>query len=172
MLVSTPELTAKITLGERAWLECTEVRFSGSGVTTPRTDAFADGVAAFANSRGGVFVLGVEDDTRDVVGIPVERLDAVVDFVKEVCASSIDPPLEDWALLRLFLPTADGQEVAVIKVEVPRSLFVHRSPRRFSTPGRRFQARDVPRVSGSHVPAAQPDAPYPLRRAGCGRSHP
>ena len=128
MLVSTPELIEKVTLGERAWLECTEVRFSGSRVTTPRSDAFSDGLAAFANSRGGVFVLGVEDDTRDVVGIPVERLDAVVDFVKEVCASSIEPPLDDWALLRLLLPTADGQEAAVIKVEVPGSLFVHRSP--------------------------------------------
>ena len=98
-----------------------EFRFAGSRVAVPRSDAFA-------NSRGGVFVLGVEDGTRDVVGIPVERLDAVVDFVKEVCARSIDPPLEDWALLRLLLPTADGHEVAVIKVEVPRSLFVHRSP--------------------------------------------
>ena len=36
--------------------------------------------------------------------------------------------LRTGPLLRLLLPTADGEEEAVIKVEVPRSLFVHRSP--------------------------------------------
>ena len=128
MFDSTKELLEQIRLGESTLLEFKEVRFSGSRVSGPRRDALADELAAFANSRGGVFVLGVEDGTRDVVGIPVERLDAVVDFVKEVCASSIDPPLEEWVLRRLLLPTADGQEAAVIKVEVPRSLFVHRSP--------------------------------------------
>ena len=128
MFDSTKELLDQIRMGESTLLEFKEVRFAGNRVTGPRRDALADELAAFANSRGGVFVLGVEDRTRDVVGIPVERLDTVVDFVKEVCASSIDPPLEDWALLRLLLPTADGEEEAVIKVEVPRSLFVHRSP--------------------------------------------
>ena len=128
MFASTKGLMDEIRMGESSFLECSEVRFSGTRVSGPREPALADGLAAFANSRGGVFVLGVEDGTRDVVGIPVERLDAVVDFVKEVCASSIDPPLEDRALLRLLLPTADGHEAAVIKVEVPRSLFVHRSP--------------------------------------------
>ena len=33
---------------------------------------------------GGVFVFGVEDRTREVVGIPAERLDTVVGFIKEV----------------------------------------------------------------------------------------
>ena len=128
MFDSTKELLDQIRLGESTHLEFAEVRFAGNRVTGPRRDALADELVAFANSRGGVFVLGVEDRTRDVVGIPGERLDTVVDFVKEVCASSIDPPLEDWALLRLLLPTVDGEAVAVIKVEVPRSVFVHRSP--------------------------------------------
>ena len=153
MLHSTKLLLDRVRSGERTRLESEEVRFSGGRVTTPRIDAVADGLAAFANSGGGVFVLGVEEGARDVVGIPVERLDAVVDFVKEVCARSIDPPLEDWALLRLLLPTADGHEVAVIKVEVPRSLFVHRSPGGF-----------LHRVADSkRVMSAQPDAPDPLR---------
>ena len=128
MFDSTKELLDKIRLGESTFLEVKEVRFAGDRVSGPHRDSLADELAAFANSRGGVFVFGVEDRTRDVVGIPVERLDAVVDFIKEVCATSIDPPIEDLALDRLRLPTDAGQDVAVIKVEIPRSLFVHRSP--------------------------------------------
>ena len=73
-------------------------------------------------------MLGVEDRLREVVGIPVNHLDRVADFVREVCATSVDPPIENMVLDRLSLPTGSGEEVAVIKVEIPRSLFVHRSP--------------------------------------------
>ena len=128
MVDSARELLEQIRLGESTYLELAEIRFGGNRVSGPCSDALADGLAAFANSRGGVFVFGVEGRTRDVVGIPAERLDTVVDFIKEVCATSIDPPIEDLALDRLRLPTGAGEDVAVIKVEIPRSLFVHRSP--------------------------------------------
>ena len=128
MLNSTKDLLDEIRRDERAVLEFEEVRFSGWRVSVPDTELVADELAAFANSRGGVFVFGVEDRTRDVVGIPAERLDVVVDFIKELCATSIDPPIEDLALDRLWLPSGAGEDVAVIKVEIPRSLFVHRSP--------------------------------------------
>ena len=128
MFDSTRELLDKIRLGESTFLEVKEVRFAGDRVSGPHRDSLADELAAFANSRGGVFVFGVDDSTREMVGIPVERLDTVVDFIKEVCATSIDPPIEDYVLDRLRLPTDTGEDVAVIKVEIPRSLFVHRSP--------------------------------------------
>ena len=128
MFDSTKELLDKIRLGESTFLEFKEVRFAGNRVSGPHRDSLADELAAFANSRGGVFVFGVEDRTRDVVGIRADRLDTVVDYIKEVCATSIDPPIEDLALDRLWLPSGAGEDVAVIKVEIPRSLFVHRSP--------------------------------------------
>ena len=133
MFDSTKELIDKIRLGESTFLEVKEVRFSGDRVSGPRRDSLADGFAALANSRGGVFVFGVEDRTREVVGIPDERLDTVVDFIKEVCATSIDPPLEDLALDRLRLPTGVGEEVAVIKVEISRSLLSTGAPGDFFT---------------------------------------
>ena len=128
MFDSPKELLDKIRLGESTFLEFKEVRFAGNRISGPHRDSLADELAAFANSRGGVFVFGVEDRTRDVVGIPAERLDTVVDFIKEVCATSVDPPIEDLALDRLWLPTGAGEDVAVIKIEIRRSLFVHRSP--------------------------------------------
>ena len=131
MFHSKKELLDKIRLGESSFLEVKEVRFSGDRISGPHRDSLANGLAAFANSRGGVFVLGVEDSPREIVGIPLTRLDAVAVFVREVCATSIDPPIEDFILDRLSLPTSTGEEVAVIKIDIPRSLFVHRSPSGF-----------------------------------------
>ena len=120
------DLIEKIRLGEDTFLELKEVRFAGSKVTAPHRDSLADELAALANSRGGVCVLGV-DDSREVVGIALNRLDAVEDFVREICVSSITPPLAP-AIERLSLPSSTGEMLPVIKVDVPRSLFVHRSP--------------------------------------------
>lgn len=120
------DLIEKIRLGEDTFLELKEVRFAGSKVTAPHRDSLADELAALANSRGGVCVLGV-DDSREVVGITLERLDAVEDFVREICVSSIAPPLAP-VIERLSLPCGTGEMLPVIRVDVPRSLFVHRSP--------------------------------------------
>ncbi len=128
MFDSKKELLAKIQLGESTFLEYKEVRFAGGRIRSPHRDSLADELAAFANSRGGVFVLGIDDRTHEVIGIPVERLDALVDFARNTCVDSIDPPLENIALDRLWLPSSIGEELAVVKIEVPRSLFVHRSP--------------------------------------------
>ena len=128
MFDSKEELLEKIRLGESSFLEFKEVRFEGAKIRGPHRDSLADELAAFANGRGGVFVLGVEDGNREIVGVPLERLDEVVQFVRNVCMDSIDPAIEHVVVDRLLLPTGTGEEVAVVKVDVPRSLFVHRSP--------------------------------------------
>ena len=127
MFDSTIELLDKIRLGEDSYLEYKEARFSGKRVSGPSRDSLADELASFANSRGGVFVLGVEDDTREILGIPTDRIDDVERFVHEVCHDSIDPPIAP-AIERLWLPNSAGEDVAVVKVDVARSLFVHRGP--------------------------------------------
>lgn len=128
MFDSRQSLSEAIRLRETSRIALKEVRFSAHQVMAPTSDALADEIAAFANSRGGVLVLGVEDKSRDIIGIPQDRLDAVADFVKEVCNDSIVPPVEQLLLDRIPLPTSTGHTVVVVKLEVPRSLFVHRSP--------------------------------------------
>ena len=127
MFDSKRELLDKIRLGEDSYLELKEVRLAGRQVKEPRRDSLADEIAAFSNSHGGVIVLGVQDRPREVLGIPVESLDAAESFAREICRDSIDPSVAP-IIERLELPTATGEEVPVIKIDVARSLFVHRSP--------------------------------------------
>lgn len=126
MFDSVADLIEKIRLGEDSYLELKEVRFAGQAVSAPRRDSLADELAAFANSRGGVCVLGV-DDSREVLGVPLERLDLVEDFVREICLDSITPPLAP-VIERLTLPSTSGEEFPVLRIDVTGSLFVHKSP--------------------------------------------
>lgn len=127
MLDDPKDLLAKIRLGEDSVLELKEVRLTGDRVTAPHRDALADELAAFANSKGGVCLLGVEDKTREIIGIPVDRLDRVEEMVRTVCNDSIEPPLVAH-IEKLSLEDRAGGAKAVLKIEVPRSLFVHQSP--------------------------------------------
>lgn len=127
MFNNLSELREKIRLGEDSLLELKEVRFAGRRISSPRRDSLADELAAFANTRGGICMLGVDDKTRNIIGIPVDRLDAVEDFVRELCADSIEPPLVPQ-IERLVLPAITGEEAPVIRIDVARSLFVHQSP--------------------------------------------
>ena len=126
MFNSAAELLEKIRLGEDTFLELKEVRFAGQRVNAPHRGALADELAALANGRGGVCVLGV-DDTREVLGVPLDRLDLVEDFVRQLCLDSIQPPLAP-VIERLTLPSGTGEQLPVLKIDVSGSLFVHRSP--------------------------------------------
>ena len=127
MLATRSELLEKIRLGEDNFLELKEVRFAGGKIRGPKQDDLADELAALANSRGGVLLLGVHDETREVLGISVERLDAAEALVRQACEDSIRPPAAP-VIERIHLPDSAGIEQPVLRVEVPRSLFVHQSP--------------------------------------------
>ena len=118
----------KIRLGEDSFLELKEVRFAGGKVRGPQQNDLADELAAFANTRGGVLVLGVDNETRDIIGIPVDRLDIVEALVRQACEDTITPPLAP-IIERTHLLDNLGDEQLVIRVDVSRSLFIHQSPK-------------------------------------------
>jgi ATP-dependent DNA helicase RecG len=127
MFDSPEELLQKIRLGEDTSLELKTVRFRGGHVSEPQRDELADELAAIANTHDGVLVLGVDDKTRDIDGIPIANLDAVERYVYEICNDSIKPPVV-FRSFRIQLPDSTGVLKPVIKIEIPRSLFVHESP--------------------------------------------
>jgi ATP-dependent DNA helicase RecG len=127
MFDSPEELLQRIRLGEDTALEIKTVQFRGEHVSGPRRDDLADELAAVANTHDGVVVLGVDDRTHEIMGIPVDRLEAVERYVYEICNESIRPPVL-FRSFRMELPDSAGDLRPVLKVEIPRSLFVHESP--------------------------------------------
>ena len=171
-MMERDELVRRIRLGQDSTLELKRVLLAGSRVTAPNRNEFADELAGMANGWGGTVVLGVEDRSRDILGIPLDRLDAVEAWVREICNDSVKPQL-DALIRKMELPSADGRLVAVLCVEVVRSLFVHKSPggyfrrigssKREMSPevlARLFQERSQSRVirfDESPVPGTSPE---------------
>jgi ATP-dependent DNA helicase RecG len=127
MFDSVEELVKKIRLGEDNSIELKAVTFKGDRVEGPSRNALADEIGAIANTHDAVIVLGVDDRTKDIVGIPVDKLDIVEDFVRDICNESIEPPVK-VRTFRIELPDASGEMKPVLKVEIPKSLYVHNSP--------------------------------------------
>lgn len=126
MFDSPTELLEKIRLGEDSFFEMKEVRFSGSKIKGPGRDELSDELAAFANTKGGVCLLGVDDRSRELTGIPVERLDAVETYVREIANDAVNPPLP-LIIEKIVLPSTTGANVPLLKITIERSLFVHKS---------------------------------------------
>ncbi len=127
MLDSREELLNKIRLGEDTALENKVVIFKGKSVFSPKRNDLADEIAAIANSADGIIVFGVDDQTKEIVGIPLEQLDTIERYVYEICTDSIKPPVF-FKTFRIELPNSEGILRNILKVEIPRSLFVHKSP--------------------------------------------
>lgn len=147
MSVDSVRLWQQIGLGEDSGLELKEVQIRANRVSAPRRDGLADELAAFANSDGGRLVLGVSDD-REPQALKPEQLDALADYVTEICTDSIEPPL-DFSIYRVPL-LVTGEEGGVLVVEIPGGDAVHRSPggylRRRGDTKRQMQPDEIRRL--------------------------
>lgn len=121
------ELIYQIRLGEDSAYEFKSLTVKGKKVETPHKDGIADELAAFANARGGILVLGVADKTREVEGIPQTDLDTVDQWLSNIAAQLIDPPLPIETRL-VEIPNRQGEMKPVVWVRIAKSVFVHRSP--------------------------------------------
>ena len=137
---------AKVRLGEDTDLEMKEVRFRGGNVDAPKRRDLSDGIAAFANSSGGWFVLGVSDD-RTPQSLTPSQLDAVARMVTEISSDSISPPL-DFGLHRIPVPQV--LEAGALLVEIPPSATLHRSQggyfRRRGASRRQMESAEIRRL--------------------------
>ena len=147
MLIDSSRLWQQIGLGEDSGLELKDVRLRGSQISAPRRDSLADEFAAFANSDGGRLVLGVSDD-REPQALKPEQLDALADYVTEICTDSVEPPM-DFSIYRVPLLTS-AEEGGVLVVEIPEGDAVHRSPggylRRRGDTKRQMQPDEIRRL--------------------------
>ena len=127
MFNTVEELLKQISLGEDSSLELKDLRYKGTQIIEPNRNSMADELAAMANTANGVFVLGVDDKTRLITGIPTEKLDYVENWLRDICNGLITPQLF-CRIRKMSVVADDGTERNLIRVDVPKSLFVHQSP--------------------------------------------
>jgi ATP-dependent DNA helicase RecG len=127
MNLSTDQILDMIRLGEDSGIEFKEVRFSGERVTDPTKDRMAKEIAAMANAKGGWLILGVEDKARQILGIPLDRLNSLERFIGEICMDTLKPPLP-VDMFRRELPNESGDLVPVLLIRIEKSLYVHQAP--------------------------------------------
>ena len=126
MFETTNELLNQIRLGEDSSLVLKDLKYKGDRVIDPLRNSVADELAAMANTGNGVIVFGVDDKTNVINGIPVNKLDIVEAWTTEICNDFIDPPL-DCRIRKIPVPNDEDGDLIIIRVDVPRSLFVHKS---------------------------------------------
>ena len=112
MFDSPSELIEKIYLGEDSTIEFKR--------ELPRRDGLADEIAAFANARGGVILIGV-DDHGDIVGLDQQNLNQAEMTVIEICRDSIEPRVP------IFTEKLRLDEKFLLKIDVPHGLFIHKT---------------------------------------------
>jgi predicted HTH transcriptional regulator len=127
MYENPDQLKKQIALGEDSTLEIKDPRYDGNTISSPHPHSMADELAAMANTASGLFVLGVDDKTRRITGVPRDKLDSTETWLRNIANDLISPPLTCY-IRKLSVPAESGGEKAIITVTVPKSIFVHKSP--------------------------------------------
>jgi len=127
MFENALDLIKQISLGEDSTLELKQVEFGRNKIIGPHRDSMADELAAMANTHTGIILLGVDDRTKTISGIDADKTDMVEAWLREICNDLVEPPL-DCVIRKLFIAPKDGDEKIIVRIDVPRSLFVHQSP--------------------------------------------
>ena len=113
-------LLKQISLGEDSILELKNIEYANNTVSGPSRNSMADEMAAMANSHGGVIVLGVDDKSHEITGLPFEKLDITETWVRNIANDLIKPPLE----CRIKKLSHDNK--SIIRIDIPRSIFEHK----------------------------------------------
>ena len=116
-----------IRFGEDSVREFKSVRVPGKRVVEPDSREIADDFASAANAVGATFLFGVNDKTHEIEGVPIDKLEIVETWLRDICNDSVKPALP-VTIRKIAALGSAGEERCVIKVDVPKSLFVHEGP--------------------------------------------
>jgi predicted HTH transcriptional regulator len=94
-------------------------------------EKIAKELCAFANTRGGYLLLGVDDD-RTIVGVPSEKQE--IELITMVCSFYIEPPLD----AEVWVVTVEHKDIIVVYVAPSQN-----RPHRVVQPGSRPHSASV-----------------------------
>ena len=123
MAAQSHSLEERIALGEVSTLELKAIAIPGKRVSDPDAKDVADEFAAAANASGATFVFGVDDKSHSVLGIAREKLDIAETWARNICNDSVKRRSASSSSRMVRALT-----VSCCAWDVPRSLFVHKSP--------------------------------------------
>ena len=112
------EIRQRLSLGEDNRWEFKQIEFAGDYPKSPRREALADEMVAFANADGGVLLCGVSD-SGELHGMSSKQAGALNRLLSEVSTDAIEPSLR----IRVHHRELDGN--SFVLVEIPRGNFVH-----------------------------------------------
>ena len=121
MAYTDDEIRRRLRLGEDSAWEFKSVDFRGNKLAPHQRNNWADEIAAFANARGGILLLGVTDE-GEVPGMSREQLDVLEGQVREICTNSIKPTIRIEAYRR------ELNERSFLLVSIPEGDAQHDSP--------------------------------------------
>ena len=82
-----------------------------------KSEKYMKTIVAFANTQGGKLIVGVDDETHQIIGVEKETLfqvmDAIANAVSDACMPQIIPDIEPQ--------TVDGKTVIVVSVEAGKN---------------------------------------------------
>ncbi|MDL2124947.1 MAG: ATP-binding protein, partial [Deltaproteobacteria bacterium] len=113
MFNNTADLLKQIAIGEDSVLELKTIEFKGNQVAGPHRNSMADELAAMANTATGVILLGVDDKSKSIIGIPMNLLDVVETWLRGICNDLIEPPL-DCVIRKIPIAAENGDEKIII----------------------------------------------------------
>jgi hypothetical protein len=114
---------------------------------------FAEDIAAFANTKGGVLVLGVTDKTREIVGVSGSRaeLENRVKFASDVIASLVERGDRITKLRQVAIEVNGARRIVIVVLVAQTSgvIGVHNGAGQYTFPVRRETGKAL--VSKSDV---------------------
>lgn len=117
-MIQDDDIRRQLRLGDDSRWEFKRTGFTGQRPTNPRRDDLADEIGAFANSRGGILLLGVADDGT-IQGMSREQLVMLDNLLVEVSTDVLEPPVR----VDVHHREIDGK--AFLLVVVPRGQALH-----------------------------------------------
>ena len=121
MHYSDQEIERQLRVAEDSRWEFKQIEFSGSRPRSPSCDDWADEIAAFANTDGGVLLCGVTDE-GEVQGMSREQIVGLDSLLVEASTDSIRPAV------RIGTHHRELSGKRLLLVEVPQSESQHDSP--------------------------------------------